>query len=287
MPIDLPDSVTRSIDLTNDATPPIAVDADSLPTYAITLPDGTPGTAPTVQHGVTGEYYVVYTATVSGPHKELWTATVGGVTVVIDRNFTVEQRGTSFVDTDEALAHLRASGVITEPLDLEELRWLCLVACDAVERDRGLVLARRTVTDTFDGGRTELKLRKRPPRPGDGGTITMTSLTESGITLTEGTDFVVRRNRWTIMRGTSTSRRCWAWGIENIAATYVVSCNPIPIIARHVALDVILRVWQVTQQMPHPALDDVSTDFAVFAATASLTQVQKGAYDALTPGLYA
>ena len=285
MPIDLGDTKTRSIALTNAAGAP--ADADSTPVYAVTLPDGTAGTPPAVQHGVTGEYYVVYLGPVSGPYKELWTATVGGVPIVIDRNFTIEQRGTSFVDTEEALAHLRGSGVIVSGPDLEELRWLCSVSCDAVERDLGLVLARRTVTDTFDGGRSELKLRKRPPRPGDGGTITMTSLTESGTTLTEGTDFVVRRNRWTIARGTTTSRRCWARGVENIAVTYVVSCNPIPIIARFVALDVILRVWQVTQQMPHPALDDVSTDFAVFAATASLTTPQKDAYDALTPGLYA
>ena len=285
MPIDLLDSKTRSINLTNAAG--VAADADSTPTYAIALPDGTPGISPAVQHGVTGEYYVVYPTVQTGLHQELWSAIVGGVTVVIRRNFTVEQVANSFIDTEEALAHLRASGVIVSGPDLEELRWICSVACDAVERDRGLVFARRTVIDTFDGGRAELKLRKRPPRPGDGGTITMTSLTESGTTLTEGTDFVVRRNRWTIARGTTTSRRCWARGVENIAVTYVVSCNPIPIIARFVALDVILRVWQVTQQMPHPALDDVSTDFAVFAATASLTTPQKDAYDALTPGLYA
>ena len=39
MPIDLLDSKTRSINLTNAAG--VAADADSTPTYVITLPDGT------------------------------------------------------------------------------------------------------------------------------------------------------------------------------------------------------------------------------------------------------
>lgn len=285
MPIDLGDQVTRSVNLTNAAG--VAVDADSTPTYTVTLPAGTAGISPAVQHGVTGEYYVVYPTTVDGLHTDKFTAIVSGVTVNIPDSFFVEDSWPSLVSTGEALSELRGTDTITDPDDLEKLRAICRSATDAVERDRGLVFVRHTFSDTFDGGRTEISLRKRPPRPGDGGTITVTSMTESGATLTEGTDFVVRRNRWTIARGTTTSRQCWARGIENIALTYTATCDPPPTIARQVCLNAILRMWQVTQQMPHPSIDDASADFAVFAATASLTQVQRGAYDALTPELMA
>lgn len=285
MPIDLTDQVTRSFNLTNAAG--AAADADSLPVYAVTLPGGTAGTPPTVQHGVTGEYYVVYSPPVDGLFNDKLTAIVGGVQVVIPDSFFVEDSWPSLVSVAEALSELRATSTITTADDLEKLRAICRTATDAVERDRGLVFVRHTFTDTFDGGRDELKLRKRPPRPGDGGVLTVATCTENGTTLTEGTDFVVRRNRWTVSRGSSTSRQCWAWGIENIGLTYTAYCDPPPTIARQVARNVIVRIWQTTQQMPHPSVDDVSADFAVFAATASLTEVEKNAYDSLTPGLYA
>jgi hypothetical protein len=283
MPIDLGDQVTRSVDLTNSSG--VAVDADSTPTYSVTLPGGTAGIAPAVQHGGTGEYYVVYPTTVPGPHNDRFSAVVGGVTIVIPDSFTVEDSSPSLVSVAEALGHLRATNTITDPADLEELRGLCLAATDAVERDLGLVLVRRTFSDTFDGGRTELSLRRMPPRPADGGTLTVTSLTENGTTLTEGSGFVVRRNRWTLARGTTVSRQCWAGGIENIAVTYTASCNPAPRVARDVCLNAIQRLWQSTQQMPHPYLDEVSADAAVFSAAASLTAVQMGAYKSLAPVL--
>lgn len=285
MAIDLGEQTTRSVRVTNAAG--AAVDADLLPTYVVTLPSGLAGAAPAVQNAGLGEYYVVYMTTVAGLHADRFTAVVAGETVTFPDSFTVEESWPSLVSVAEALHELRGTETITDPDDLEKLRDICRSATDAVERDRGLVFVRRTYTDTWDGGRGELRLRKRPPRPGDGGTITVTSLTESGVTLTEGTDFIVRRQRWTIARGTSTSRRSWAPGIENIALTYTATCNPPPWIARQVCLQTILRMWQVSQQMPHPAVDDVSADFAVFAATAALTETQRNAYDALTPGLYA
>jgi hypothetical protein len=284
MSIDLGEDTTRSVNLTDADGEP--VDADLLPTYAVTLPSGLAGTAPTVQHGGTGEYYVVYRTVAAGLHSDRFTAIVAGETITIPDSFQVEESWSSLVSVAEALHELRATDTITEPDDLEKLRSICRSATDAVERDRGLVLVRRTYSDTWDGGRGELKLRKRPPRPGDGGRLTMTSLTEGGVTLTEGTDFVVRRQRWTIARGTTTSRRCWAPGIENIAATYTAYCDPPPWIARQVCLQAVLRMWQVSQQMPHPAIDEIS-DMAVFAASASLTEVQRNAYDALTPALQA
>jgi hypothetical protein len=280
MPVDLGDSVTRSINLTNAATPPVAVDADSLPTYAITKPDGTAGIAPTVQHGVTGEYYVVYPTLAAGLHRELWTAIVGGVTITLPRVFTVEDPlNPPFIGTDEALAHLRASGVISGPVDLEQLRWLCMVASDAVERDLGVTISRRTVTETYNGGQDSLWLRSTP-------VISITSVTEAG-TLLSAADWILNATAGRVYRGGSTSPRCFLPGRQNVTVVYVVGFTDPPRVARKVALNGVERMWQSSQQTAHPLLDDVSASAAVFAAAGTLTPLEFGAYNSLRPLIYA
>jgi hypothetical protein len=275
MPIDLGDSVTRSINLTSSAG--AAVDADSLPTYAITLPDGTAGISPTVQHGVTGEYYVVYPTMQSGVHQEVWSASVGGVTVVIRRNFTVEQTANSFIDTAEALAHLRASGVIVSAADLEQLRWLCSVACGAVQDDLGRTIARTSKVETFNGGQSAILITHTP-------VISITSIVESGITLA-GTDYTVDLRAGIVYRGGQQSPRPWLWGRQNIVTTTVVGYTDPPRIARKVALNAVQRMWQSSQQTHHPGLDDVGSELAIFQATGTLTPLELAAYNSLrAPG---
>jgi hypothetical protein len=280
MPVDLGDSVTRSINLTNAAG--AAVAADSTPTYAITKPDGTAGTPPTVQTGVTGEYYVVYpTATlIAGLYRELWTAIVGGVTITLPRVFTVEDPlNPPFIGTDEALAHLRASGVISGPVDLEQLRWLCMVASDAVERDLGVTISRRTVTETYNGGQDSLWLRSTP-------VISITSVTEAGTLLTAA-DWILNATAGRIYRGGTTSPRCFLPGRQNVTVVYVVGYTNPPRVARKVALNGVERMWQSSQQTAHPLLDDVSASAAVFAAAGTLTPLELGAYNSLRPLIYA
>jgi hypothetical protein len=274
MPIDLGDSTTRSINLTNPAGVPVA--ADSLPTYAITKPDGTAGTPPTVQTGVTGEYYVVYpTATlIAGLYRELWTAIVGGVTITLPRVFVVEDPlNPPFIGTDEALAHLRASGVISGSVDLEQLRWLCMVASDAVERDLGITISRRTKTDVFDGGQCEHVLNEEP-------VISITSVTESGTVLA-ATDYVLNARTGLLHRGTTTSPRSFVWGRQNVTVVYVAGYLDPPRIARKVALNGVERMWQSSQQTSHPMLEDVSGTEAVFTALGTLTPLEFGAYQSL------
>lgn len=275
MPIDLLDSKTRSINLTSAAG--AAVDADSTPTYAITLPDGSAGTAPAVQHGITGEYYVVYPTVQSGLHQELWTAAVAGVSVVIRRNFTVEQAADSFIDTDEAIAHLRASGVIVSAADLEQLRWLCSVACGAVEQDLGRTIARKVITEIFDGGHSAVLLTYTP-------LISITTVVESGVTLPP-TDYTVNLRAGILYRGGQQSPRPWLWGRQNIAVTTVAGYTDPPRIARKVGLNGIQRMWQSSQQTHHPGLDDVSAEAAIFGAAGTLTPLELAAYNSLrAPG---
>lgn len=274
MPIDLLDTITRSIDLTNAAGAP--VDADLTPTYAITLPDGTAGTAPSVQHPGTGQYYTNYVSVQSGLHAELWTAVVGGVQVVIRRSFTVEDTVPLFVDTDEAIGHLRASGVIVAPADLEQLRFLCGIACSAVQSDLGRKIARQTVVQTFDGGRPQVALTATP-------LISVTTAVESGVTLAAG-DYTPDTSAHIVHRGGQQSRQCWAWGRQNITLTTVVGWLIPPREIRKVALNGVQRMWAGSQQMPHPSMDDFGAERQVAAGV--LTPLELAAYETFrAPGM--
>ncbi len=272
MPIDLGDTKTRSINLTNAAG--AAADADSTPTYTLTL-NGASLTPPAVQHGVTGEYYVPYPTTTSGLHSELWTAVVGGQTVVIRRSFTVEATVPLFVDTEEAIEHLAASGVIISAAALEQLRWLCAVACSAVENDLGRKIAWQSVTETFDGGRPAILLRSTP-------LISVTTVVESGVTLSAA-DYVADTSAGIIYRGGQQSPICWAWGRQNVVATIAAGYLIPPLVARKVALNGVQRMWAGSQQMPHPSMDDFGAEQQ--AAAGQLTPLELSAYNRLrAPG---
>lgn len=260
----------------------------SAPTVLVTLPDNTT-TSPTVNANGTGIYDVDLTTTLLGRYT--WTATAtGGVLGTAVRQWAgtldVEDPATLLIDTTDALNHLRAAGIIVQASDLEQLRWLCHVATDAVERDLGFVLVRRTITDTFDGeGRQDLQLRRVPPSVADTGYLTIVSVTENGVTLTAN-DYVLRRVDWTLHRGPSIG---WYWrgwwpGYENIAVTYTAGCTNPPAILRKVALNAVQRMWQSSQQSPHPQLEDVSGDYGSFTPAGTLTSLELGAYNNLRAG---
>jgi hypothetical protein len=249
-------------------------------TVTITLPDGTT-TAPTVVNSSTGIYDIAYTTTQSGLHNLFGSATGGVLSSEFDKwedSFTVETPGRIFIGLDEASQHLRAAGIITTDADREQLRWLCAVACSVVEDDLGLIIARRTITDTFDGGNYELKLQA-PPRAADGGSINIITVVESGTTLGVG-DYVLRKRHWRLCRGSTTYLTRWAFGYENISVTYAPGCVDPPKIARKVGLNAVQGMWETSQQASHPLLEEAGVE-AVFAAVGALTNYELGAYNSL------
>jgi hypothetical protein len=265
-----------------------AGDPGSTPTVLVTLPDNTT-TSPTITANGTGTFDVDLTTTILGRYTWTGTAT-GGVLGSATRKWAgtldVEDPATLLIDTSDALNHLRATGTITGSADIEQLRWLCHVATDAVERDLGYILVRRTITDTFDGeGRPEIQLRRVPPSVSDSGFLTIGSITENGVALTTN-DYILRRSDWSLHRGTSIGYywRGWYPGYENIAVTYTAGCTNPPPIARKVALNGVQRMWQASQQSPHPLLEDVSGDVGTFIAAGSLTPLEYSAYQNLRMG---
>jgi hypothetical protein len=264
-------------------------------TATVTLPDGTVKSSPadfTVTNLATGQYAVDYltstTAALVGGHDVAMTATGGGLGSVVKKwsdAFTTIAPGGLLVSADDALTHLRASGVIKGAGDLDQLRWLCYLATQAVAGDLGRAVVRETVTEKHDGDVRALKLRRTPVR-------SITSVTENGTVLsaTDGVDWTLDASPRTglLWRGGTyageESTIEWACGRANITVVYVAGYSPTPAVVRHVALEAVARLWQTSQQAGHDLVDDVTADAAVFSAQMSLPGPDKAAYDNLRAG---
>lgn len=242
-------------------------------TLTITQPDGTiaAGTTVTLPPVVTGQLVVDFAPAQAGLHSVHW-ATTGPVTSE-DDVFVAEAPARLLVSVDEAVAHLRAGGVITSDADREQLQWLCLVATDAVERDLGRAVVRRPVVETYDGNGGGVSLRSTPA-------ISVTSVVESGTTLT-ATDYLLNVSQGVLLRGTTTSDLSWASGRQNIVVTYVAGYANPPRIVRKVALNAVQAMWQTSQQASHPLInEDVAPEF-IAASIEGLTPLEMRAYDRL------
>jgi hypothetical protein len=240
----------------------------------ITKPDGSTAT-PTVGHAGVGLYDIAYLTTMAGTHNLSGSATGGVLGTEVDvweDVFTVETPLRMFISVDEASAHLRAAGVITSSADREQLRWLCMVASDAVERDLSRTISRRTVTETYDGGRWSLLLRSTP-------IISITTVTENGVSLAVG-DWTVNSSTGQLYRGGTLSTQWWAWGRQNIAVTYVAGYTDPPRIVRKVALNGVQRSWQESQVASHPLLDE-AVEAGIAVAVGTLTPLELAAYNSL------
>jgi hypothetical protein len=274
-PVDLGQTWRYRQTVTDDTGTP--ADAGTV-TAVITLPDGTSSGTLTLTHAGTGLYDLAYATTLAGLHTLRTTATGGVLAAQVDvweDVFTVETAGGAFVAVDEAAAHLRAAGIITSAADREQLRWLCLAASTAVEGDLGRVIAPRQVVEAHDGGKTAIVLRSTP-------LISVTSVVESGTTLTTA-DYVASTATGILYRGTQQSPSVWAAGTETVTVMARVGYTVPPRVARKVALGVVERAWQASQQAPHDALD---AGGEVFAAVGTLTDPERAAYDALrSPGI--
>ncbi len=249
--------------------------AGSTVTGVITLPDGAT-TAATVLNPSTGVYTVDYPSVQAGCHDVLISATGGVLGTLLRRwrdTFTVED-ARSVVSLEDAIQHLRAGGV-TGAADREQVRWLCLVATSAIESDLGRTIVRRSVTETFDGGASAILLRSTP-------LISVTAVVENGAALSAG-DYTADTCAGIVYRGGQQSPRCWAWGRQNVAVTIVAGYTAAPPVVRKVALNGVQRMWQMSQQMPHPSMDDYGAEEQSRAGV--LTPLELAAYNAFrAPG---
>lgn len=240
-------------------------------TLTITLPDGTE-VAGTVTNPAVGKYACDYATSSSSPagrYVGRWLGTFpGGAPAAYVETFDV---GDSLVTVDEAIAHLRAAGILTTEDDLDQLQWLTFVASEAVEFDLDRVMLPRTVVETHDGGGS-IVLRKSP-------VISITSISESGTALTTS-DYLVNTDAGILYRGSNYAARAFLAGFQNVVVTYRAGYLNPPRVVRKVALNAVQGMWQTSQQANHPALDEFAAD-AVFSATGQLTPLERAAYEAL------
>lgn len=237
-------------------------------TATITLPDGTT-TSPAVANPAIGKYTFDYLTVQAGLHRYLVHATGGVLGSLVRRwsdSFDVTD-AVPLISVREALAHLRATGVITGSADLEQLRVLCLVATSSVERDLNRVLVRRTLTKQWTVGPQPVSLRMP--------VASITSVTIDGGAAIDATGYRVDEH------GLLWSRYGWGSGYwpGMATVTYVAGdASPDPV-ARQAAKNLIQSMWQASQQAPHPFVDESSAE--AFAATALPGLSQIPGYDSL------
>lgn len=242
----------------------------------ITLPDGTTST-PTVTRTSLGLFAASFVVTLDGVHSYRWVVTDPTNGNAWSDVFIVEDSAyLPFVNLDEQLNHMAARAVITTVDQLEELRQLVRTSCAAVELDIGQKVSVQTITRTINGGDVAVIL----PGP----VISMTSVTEAGSLLSP-TAYVLDPSVGILYRGTSSAPRAFTSGIQNVTMVYRAGMrNPHPVL-RKVAKNGAQRMWQGSQQMPHPALDDLDAEQQV--ADGVLTPLEYSAYLKLKVGGFA
>lgn len=252
-------------------------------TVTITLPDGVTVVDVTPTSTTTGRYVFDWTPTGSGRqaglHRVVATAT-GGVLGSVVRtwvsSYDVDSE-TPLVPVRAVLAQPWARGIATDPATLEHLRWLCLLATDAVGRDLGRAPTRRTVVERHSGGRAALVLKVTP-------VVSVTSVVESGQALTGGADVdwvLDEPGTGILWRGSPTSGGRWAAGRQNVTVTYIAGYVTPPPVLRSVALGVVQQAWQAAAQVPRGSFDQTLTDASVFAAAGALSPPERASYNAL------
>ena len=231
MATDLGEYVVRSIVLT-DANG-VAVDADALPTYTVTLPDGTAGIPPTVLHGVVGEYYVNYLPTQAGRLEDVFTATVAGLTVKFgpDTFHVRAATGAPIVSLADIRRHIGLTA--PDPVRDEQLRDFIESATSMVEKRTTKVYRRQTVVETYNGGVLQLALRTLP-------VISVTSIAQNGVNVT---DYVLDPVAGLISRGTIYASQWWLPGLQNVTVTYVAGATSVPVAVQGTVKELVRYLW--------------------------------------------
>lgn len=253
-------------------------------TVSIALPDGATVVDVTPTSSTTGRYTFDWTPPAgtnrqAGLHRVTITAT-GGVLGGIVRTWLTSydvDNDTPLVSVRAVLAQPWARGIATDPETLEQLRWLCMVATDAVGRDLGRAPTRRTVVERHSGGRGALVLEVTP-------VVAVTSIVESGQPLTGGPDVdwvLDEPGTGIVWRGSNTVQRRWATGRRNVTVTYAAGYVTPPPVLRAVALGVIQQAWQAAAQIPHGSFDSTLVDASLYASAGALAPPVRAAYDAL------
>jgi hypothetical protein len=212
MSADFGEVIVRSVQFTDNTGAAVAPDAT--PAYAVTLPDGTAGTPPTVFAGTLGEFFVNFVSPQAGRHEDTWTGAIGGLAAKFGPSvFHVRPAAVGpVVDIAAVRQHLTIRS--PDPVRDEQLRDFLDAATELAEDFTGRTYRRQAFVETYDGGRDVIGLYQTPVQ-------SVTSITENGATL-PSTNYVVDLTSGTIQRGTLYGPGLlWLPGLQNITVAYV------------------------------------------------------------------
>lgn len=175
----------------------------------VTRPDGTTTTV-ALANTATGTYTGGFTATQPGRHLVRWLATGVNASAYTD-TFTVrDTTRLPVVSLTDAKAYLNITATTSD----EELRRFLDVITDAGEQYTGRVFGRRTITETLSGRVPTLALSHCP-------ILSITSVVESGVTLTTDDYALSSAAGGVLARTSGTQLRNWTVGTNNITVVYV------------------------------------------------------------------
>lgn len=236
MAFDLGDSV--SLQYKNYDSSGALADATTVQ-VTITDPAGATSTS-TVTSTTTGVYNKSLTPTLAGRHLVRWVATgtnPGAFTDVFDVN---DSGDLTLVSLDDVRRYLNVTATTND----EELRQFLLEATDIAERLTSRQLRRKSFTEAYSANGPYLSLKQQP-------IISVTSVTEDGVTLTAGTDYTVDTALGILYRGSTLSPLYWHAGQDNVTVVYVAGeANPSPT-AQLLVKEITRHLWR-TQRGASP-----------------------------------
>lgn len=221
---------------------------DATITLAVTRDDGTVFPAPAPVHDSTGLYHADIVTDASGVWS--WIASTPG-DAVGSGQWYVRTGGPQLLSLTEAKDTLNKAKAVTA--DDEELRdWIDGITY-VIERRAGAVV-RRTVVETYDGGRSRIGLRRGPVievvsvrevwAPGE--VRTLTAEPPFGGAVSDD-QFLARVGERGVYRRQSGTTAMFPAGSGNVEVSYVVGRSPVPENYRQAARELLTHHWRASQ----------------------------------------
>lgn len=213
-------------------------------TLTITAPDGTTST-PAVTNPSTGSYVATYQTTQVGLHGSRWLATGVNPGASTDVFTTSDPAILPIVSLADAKAWISLPA--SSAVDAQKIRDTLANATELAENYCNRSLRRKTQVQRFSGSYANTYLMLNDPP-----ILSMTSVVESGNTLTLGSEYVLDPVAGILYRGIYPGLVPWYPGVDNIIVTYVSGYAAPPLVAVQGVKDIFRWLWQTTQQGPRP-----------------------------------
>jgi hypothetical protein len=236
MAYDLGDPVPLSINI-KDSSGTLA--NATLVTLYVTGPDGST-TSAAITPTSTGVYQQTYAPSTAGRYIVRWAATGTNASAYTDTFDVNDSADLTLVSLADVKTYLNITSTSAD----EELRQFILEATDIAERLTSRQLRRKTYTEAYSVSGPNFSLKQQP-------VVSVTSVTEDGVTLTAGTDYVLDQALGLLYRGSTLSPLYWHSGSDNITVVYVSGeVNPSPT-AQLLVKEITRHLWR-TQRGASP-----------------------------------